>query len=986
MTEPTREGVQASAPDDLTGCTVGRFTIRSLLGSGGMGEVYRAEDRKLGRPVALKRISAKFRSDKLSRQRVLKEAQRASALASPNIAAVYDVIEEQEEVFLIMEFVEGQTLRHRLQIGVLPLEEFFTIAMQCASALCAAHRKRIVHRDIKPENIMLTSDRNVKLLDFGLAKQLNPVGDSVATADSICGGCAGTPGYMAPEVLLEKQSDGRADVFSLGVVFYEMLAGRHPFWTEKTIATANRVLNESPRPLREVAPVVPEELERIITKMLSKSATERYATADDLLVDLRRVQTGNAPVPSRSSSQAAKQRRVRTVLVLFLIVLAAVTTVATLFVLHNRTTRTVERRGWVLVLDFDNNTGNPVFDHSLSTAVAAYLEQSTQLKVFPEERVRLVLPKLGQAATARVDRRTGSQIASREGIPLMVAGGIANVGDEYILSLNLLDAFQQEKIYSAKAEARGFAQILPALNELANRLRSSVGESRKNDDPIDRPLERVTSGSLDALHKYSIGRQEHLAGNFAAAVALYKEAIREDPDFALAYARLSAVYANEGQKDLSRKALDQAWMRKERVTEAEWYVIAAQYYMLREQYDVAIENLLALVKSYPNDITGYQYLTICYLLAMDLDSAEKMARRAVELDASIMARNNLALVLLSRNQFSEAAGVLEAAQAQNRDTLGITRLLSLAYAAEGKSEKAEQLVDVLLKGSPEAQTYGDENRILLLLNGGQWSKAEFSLVKDATQHNPRFDSFMARTTLGHLYLLEGKTALALQQWRQAEGLPDLVPKERAILAAYYALAGQPKEIIRLQRALRKQITADSPRHQAYSEFLRGARLLATGNSSGAVDPLRSASVTWNSSLSHAMLAQAYLKVGRWSDAIGEYGEVLKRHGESLLDGYGLTFYFIASYYRGIAYEATGDAANARRSYEEFLRNSEGTPSMTIFQDARRRLRLLPSPPLSRVVAVPSSLRGDMDQEIASVPRGIAAFRARPAIRQVEQKS
>ena len=292
MSTARRAPIPFPPPEDLAGSRVGRFVIRSKLGAGGMGEVYYAEDTKLQRPVALKRVSRKLRSDPEARRHILREAQRASALSSEHIASVYDVVEDLDEIFLVMEYVEGTTLRRRLQsAGHLTLDSFLHVAVQCAEALKEAQQKGIVHRDLKPENIMLTGADHVKILDFGLARRL-AVGDETAMTASVESqslGCAGTPGYMAPEALLEQEVDARADIFSLGIVFYEMLTGQHPFETKRLIGTTDHILHYEPPPMGELVGGVPEELERIVGRMLAKEPQARYASAADLLVDLRVV-------------------------------------------------------------------------------------------------------------------------------------------------------------------------------------------------------------------------------------------------------------------------------------------------------------------------------------------------------------------------------------------------------------------------------------------------------------------------------------------------------------------------------------------------------------------------------------------------------------------------------------------------------------------------------------------------------------------------
>ena len=308
MAQPAPQSV-GPRDADLSGTTVGRFAVRARLGKGGMGEVYRAYDTALKRPVALKRIAPGLQSDENYRRRFLHEAQCASGLTDQHIAGLYDVLEANNEIFLVMEYVEGVTLRHKLQRPI-SIEKLLGIAVQCAAALVAAHERGIVHRDLKPENIMLAPAGEVKILDFGVARQLPPVDDTAATETLNSGSslAAGTPAYMAPEVLLEKETGPRADIFSLGVILYEAVSGRHPFLARSFMATSDRTLHEVPPPLTRLNPKVPAELERIVSKMLAKDPAERYATAADLLVDLRVVQRTvaySAPSPARDDSTRA---------------------------------------------------------------------------------------------------------------------------------------------------------------------------------------------------------------------------------------------------------------------------------------------------------------------------------------------------------------------------------------------------------------------------------------------------------------------------------------------------------------------------------------------------------------------------------------------------------------------------------------------------------------------------------------------------------
>src|SRR5579862_4432406 len=275
------------ASDPLVGSLIGRFFIRQPLGSGGMGEVYLADDTKLKRSVAVKRIAPELNSDASYRLRFLKEAERASGVTGAHIAAIYDVLESDGQIFLIMEYVDGENLRQRMRQPI-SLAQFLALATQCAEALVSAHARGIIHCDLKPENIMVTSREDVKVLDFGVAKHL-PRSDQSSTMDK-AQSLGGTPAYMAPEVLLEKSFDERADIFSLGVVFYEVLTGQHPFRTATFVETSHRIVHEQPKPLRNFNREVPVALQTIVSRMLAKDPAARFASASELLADLRKLQ------------------------------------------------------------------------------------------------------------------------------------------------------------------------------------------------------------------------------------------------------------------------------------------------------------------------------------------------------------------------------------------------------------------------------------------------------------------------------------------------------------------------------------------------------------------------------------------------------------------------------------------------------------------------------------------------------------------------
>src|SRR3990170_5487289 len=518
---------------DLTGTTVGRFTVRARLGAGGMGEVYRADDTKLKRSVALKRMAPHLRSDARYRQRFVKEAERASRLTDQHIAGLYDVLEEGGETFLVMEYVEGETLRQRLQ-RPLSIEEFLEIAAQCGEALVAAHARGLVHRDLKPENIMLTPAGQVKVLDFGVAKRLPRPEETAATETfepSTAGGLSGTPAYMAPETLLEKEADGRADIFSLGVVFYEALTGRHPFLAASFVATSDRILREPPAPLTTYNPRAPVELERIVAKMLAKRPDERYQTAADLLVDLRALERG-APLPGLRAVPVRGRRRALPAAALALLLLAALLVPAVrerLLCAVGRCPVPAEKN--LVVLPFRAIGGNPqdqVHCDGLTETVTARLTQLTlapDLQVSPAGDVR-------RRAVASVE-----EARHQFGANLVLEASWQRADDTVRINLTLVDARTGRQLRSdtLTADARD-------LFALQDRTVESAGRMLEVEFPPGLAGER-SGTSVPGAYDYYLQGRGYLPNydkpeNLDNAVRVFERALALDPRYARAYAGL----------------------------------------------------------------------------------------------------------------------------------------------------------------------------------------------------------------------------------------------------------------------------------------------------------------------------------------------------------------------------------------------------------------------------------------------------------------
>ena len=504
----------ASHVSDLSGTSVGRFAILTRLGRGGMGEVYLADDTKLKRQVALKRITRT--ADERYLNRLWSEAQCASRLTDPHIAAVYDVLEEEGELFLVMEYVEGETLR-RSMAEPIPIAKFLDIAMDCTKALRAAHNNGILHRDIKPENIMLTPTKGAKILDFGVAGRLPSAAMTSTRIDdsSDSEGLSGTLAYMAPEVLQERESSERSDIFSLGVVFYEALAGRHPFLAKGFLATCTRILQEDPRPLRDCNLQVPVELERIVNKMLAKNPAERFSFANDLLMDLRAVQRAQTLQPAFTSPAGTatslpgtrtsreqvkgKRRMLATALV------AAIGCAGVLTIVMNRRLAppVLAAHDSMLVTDFENHSGEPLFDDTVSEALGHSLQESHYVSLVPRAQAVEAARRAGHRDVTHLDADLGRQICQRESCRVLLTGEINKTSEGYQVNVRVVDAARGVPVLADAASMGSPSELYEAVDALSKRLRRHLGESLAQVEKQSTPLARVTTPSLEALQRYS---------------------------------------------------------------------------------------------------------------------------------------------------------------------------------------------------------------------------------------------------------------------------------------------------------------------------------------------------------------------------------------------------------------------------------------------------------------------------------------------------
>ena len=928
---------------DLIGQSVGRFKIKAALGAGGMGEVFLAEDTVLHREVAVKRLSPKLRSDSGARDQILKEARRASGLSSPYIASVHDVVEEGDELLLVMEYVEGDSLRRKMiTLSPMRLETFLPIAMQCAEALSAAHRRGIIHRDIKPENIMITGAGLVKVLDFGLARQLRLV-DEQAVTTSIApstSSYAGTPGYMAPEVLREEPVDARADIFSLGVVFYEMLTAEHPFRSNKAVLTTDHILHAEPKPLRKVAPGCPQELERIVGKMLAKKPEERYATAADVGVDLRRLPT--------AGGRRATEVRLRLRHTLWIAGLVAVFVLVSPFISERWPKRPAAppKLASVVVADFEDRTSTPGLDQTLTEMLATTLEQSRYVTVFPSSRRADALQRMELRPDTRVDEKVGREIAAREGLQAVLTASVSRLGNDFVV-LGRAVSPHGDTLASARGVAQGPDQLPAALDTVARNLRTGLGESSASVQTSSLPLAQVTSASLDAVRAFTTGKKLLYAGETKAAIDNFRRAAELDADFAMAYEYLGLAYGLMDDDPSARQYLAKAMHLLNRVTKAEQEKIQADYAALIRDDEAAIRHIQVLMQLRTDDPAAHLNLGMSYAARFDFDKAIAETNEAIRLQPDPSPRVNLAFLYFLKGDTGRALTITQELLRGSPHLLRAQEMLVHCYLSLGQSGAARQAaLDLIAAGG------GSAGRGLLAdvaLSGGHYEAAGKELrdrmVADAAAADPA--TAIQRLMLAEVTLTTGSR----EDFRAVMSkLPSRAddPVRTFLVGRMYARAKQGsrghEELRRLQ-TLSAAISV--PAWRSLSSVLRAEIAQAEGRAEDAVRAAEDAVRLERSALAVEALAHSYRVAGRSKDAAAAYEEVVARANERA-ESYDTPAYHTAvtdEYWLGVLCDKMGNRDGARRHLEAFLsRWQDADAKLEIYADAKRRMKSMGAVP------------------------------------------
>ena len=930
------------------GARLGPYEVVSALGAGGMGEVYRARDERLGRDVAIKVVLAEYGADADRLQRFEKEARAAGALNHPNVLTVHDVGNHEGCPYLVTELLEGGTLKDRLLQGPLPLHDAVDMALQIARGLNAAHEKGIVHRDLKPGNIFLTRGGPVKILDFGLAKLLDPQAEAPAqesshlvstleTLDIPVGGqtaigqIVGTPSYMSPEQARGDRADFRSDVFSLGVVLYEMLTGANPFLRPSFIETLNAVSGVEPPPLSLKAGKMVPELTRILRHALDKAPARRYATTRHLVDDLEKLHghiEGLRAIPRSALAAAA-------VGLLALIV-------STWWFWNSRGRAQAPEREplSILIQDLANTTGESAFEGALEQALQIGLEGAPFITCFNRNQARKLLAAQNPGGGGRIDEAGARLVSASQGVKLVVGGAVDRKGDGYLLSVRASDSVSNQSVASASAKAGSRAEVLKAVDAVATKLRRQLGEANPA-SVFSLSAETYTTRSMEAMQAYARAQEAQFLGNQELSIQEYRTAIADDPQCGRAYSGLAATLANRGDRAEAEALFREALSRLDRMTERERYRTRGAYYLLTRNSRKAIEEYSRLVEQYPADSAGYMNLALAYFWSREMPKALAQGRRAAAIyPKQVTAHSNLALYAMYAGDFDLAEKEAEIARKMNPSYVKPHVALALSLLATGRRDEAlpvyRQLEGVSALGASLA-TMGIADEAAY---EGRLAEAASILERGflADRAGKLAGPAAAKTVaLAEIRLAQGQKKAALAAADEAlKGRRD----DSILVAAarIYLAAGREEKALEIADELGKKL---EPEPRAYALVLRGEAALARGDAQDAMRKLREASEIADTWLGRLLLARACLEARAYAEAHSELELCVKRRGEAtsiFLDDVPSYRYFPpVYYYLGRVEEALG-IPSAPQSYRTFLDiKAKADPGAPHVDEARKSL-------------------------------------------------
>ena len=855
------------------GAHLGPYEVVEPIGAGAMGEVYRAKDQRLGRDVAIKVLPIVFEADPDRIRRFEQEARSAGVLNHPNIVTIYDIGSHEGAPYVVSELLEGETLRERLA-RPMPIEVAVGFAHQVADGLAAAHEKGIVHRDLKPENLFVTREDRIKILDFGLAKLMAGT-EGIQIDGTQPGTVMGTAGYMAPEQVRGGQTDHRSDLFALGAILYEMLAGRRAFSGPSAVETMNAIVASQPVKLSQVRPDVSERLALVVERTLEKDPERRFQSARALGAELRaitEVGAGRVEHGWLRRVRAGHWRLAAAVAVVALVL-------AGLVGIRRLRPPVIVERDSIVVGDIVNETGDGVFDGALKQALLIQLEPSPFLSILSESAVRQTLRMMNRSADERLTPAIAREVCQREGAKATLTGSLAALGSRYVINLNASDCLTGDAFAREQEEADRKETVVAALARATTRLRGKLGESLSSVQRFEAPAERATTTSLEALKSFGQAVSARARGADGQAIAFLNRALELDPNFPMAHIRLSSIFSTAAEFERAARHAKQAFDKKDLVGERERLAIEYGYYKrVTGEIDKAISALEVFRHTYPRDADPSLNLSSIYAQTGDYENAAKEALEAIRLKApAAQATAALARARLALKQFDEARKFSETGSAATLSVAQRSFLYYLSFIAGDEATMQRQVAST-------AGTAGDA---------------------------------YVRIWHAHAAAARGRFRESREQFRQTlaasqrTGLQEFAATAEALQAIGEAAAGNHVDARRVAHA---SVERAFGRH---SSGLAAVALALAGASDEAAELAGrlQESFPLDTLLNEVWLTCARALVASQQGRPQEGLEMLRRAAPY---EWGWTSYYLPAYVRGLVYLQLRDGPNARAQFQGIL--------------------------------------------------------------------